>query len=326
MRRYGYLYENIVSMDALRAAAKKSSRGKNHYKEVREFRKDSNNNLLKLKKALEDKTYTTSIYCIHKKKDNGKDRTVFVLPYYPDRIVQHALMAVIAPIIEASLIRDTFQSIPGRGNLDCKRRLERFTISPEAESLYCLQVDISKFYPSVRPMVLKRKVRRIIKCPDALWLLDNILDSADELPIGNYPSQHLGNYYLSSTDHYMKQVAGCKAYFRYCDDIVILHETKEFLWNALKHLREKLAGIGLTIKNNYQVYPLSKRGIDFVGYVFHPGRTKLRKRIKQRFIRSRRNKKSIMSYYGWLKHCSAKQLWLKYGANTARYKHVPAYS
>ena len=47
----------------------------------------------------------------------------------------------------------------------------------------------------------------------------------------------------------------------------------------------------LQVKDNWQVFPLNKRGLDFVGYVFHPGYTKLRKRIKINFKRKARRKK-----------------------------------
>jgi len=42
-----------------------------------------------------------------------------------------------------------------------------------------------------------------------LWLLDEIIDSAPGIPIGNYLSQHFGNLYLSEIDHKMKELDGC---------------------------------------------------------------------------------------------------------------------
>ena len=54
-----------------------------------------------------------------------------------------------------------------------------------------------------------------------------------------------------------------------------------------------------------QVFPIDKRGIDFVGYVLYPTHILLRKGIKQRFkrmLRRNRNYKSIASYNGWLSH------------------------
>jgi len=67
----------------------------------------------------------------------------------------------------------------------------------------------------------------------------------------------------------------------------------------------------LTIKDNYQVFPVDSRGIDFVGYVFRHTHTLLRKSIKQNFARmivKNKNAKSIASYNGWAAHCDSKNL------------------
>jgi hypothetical protein len=67
----------------------------------------------------------------------------------------------------------------------------------------------------------------------------------------------------------------------------------------------------LTVKDNYQVFPVDARGIDFVGYVFFHTHTRLRKSIKQNFARmlvNRKNAASIASYRGWAKHCDSKHL------------------
>jgi hypothetical protein len=67
----------------------------------------------------------------------------------------------------------------------------------------------------------------------------------------------------------------------------------------------------LIVKDNFQVFPVKERGIDFVGYVFFHSYTLLRKSIKQGFARMlKRNKNSlsIASYKGWAKHCDSRHL------------------
>lgn len=39
---------------------------------------------------------------------------------------------------------------------------------------------------------------------------------------------------------------------------------------------------GLTIKDNWQIFPIKSRGIDFVGYVANKGYTLLRRSTKKR--------------------------------------------
>jgi len=108
----------------------------------------------------------------------------------------------------------------------------------------------------------------------------------------------------------VKKVKYC---FRYADDIVILHSSKEYLHALLAEMREYLkVKLKLTIKGNYQVFAVAIRGIDFVGYVFFSHtHILLRKKIKKKFarmMRKRRNGKSFASYKGWVMHCNGKHL------------------
>ena len=62
-----------------------------------------------------------------------------------------------------------------------------------------------------------------------LQLLDEIIDSAPGVPIGNYLSQYFANLYLTYFDHWIKEVLKVKYYYRYADDIVLLSDSKEKL-------------------------------------------------------------------------------------------------
>jgi len=153
-----------------------------------------------------------------------------------------------------------------------------------------------------------------------LCLLDEIIDSFSiGLPLGNYLSQYLANFYLNKLDHWLKETKKIKHYLRYMDDIVILGNNKEELRNLFQDIKNYLNNnLKLTIKNNYQVFPISKRGIDFVGYVHYRNYTLLRKSIKKRFIkmiRYNKNEKSINSYNGWLLYGNCLNLRNKYLKN-----------
>ena len=180
---------------------------------------------------------------------------------------------------------------------------------------YCLKLDITKFYPSVDHTILKALLRKKIKDNDLLWLLDEIIDSAPGLPIGNYLSQYLANYYLTFFDHWLKETMRVRYYFRYADDLVILAPDKQYLHDLLKQIKTYLEShLKLQVKQNWQVFPVQERGIDFVGYRFYHTHVLLRKSIKKNFARMLRKNpdpKSIASYNGWLKHCNSKRLLYK---------------
>jgi len=259
--------------------------------------------------CIRDRQYRTSEYTTFKVYE-PKERDVFRLPYYPDRIVHHAIMNVLEPIFISCLTKDTYSCIKGRGIHAAAKSIQKYLSKEDTQ--YCLKFDIRKFYPSINHDILKGMLMRKIKDNDLLWLLDEIIDSADGIPIGNYLSQHFANFYLSTFDHWIKEIKGVKYYSRYADDIVILSDNKEYLHSIFYEIKEYLnVNLKLTIKDNYQVFPVSSRGIDFVGYKFYHTHTLLRKGIKKRFARSankNKNSLSIPSYMGWAKHCNSKNL------------------
>jgi len=113
-------------------------------------------------------------------------------------------------------------------------------------------------------------------------------------------------------DHWIKEQLKVKYYFRYCDDMVVLSESKPYLHQVLSDIRLYLdIELHLTVKDNYQIFPVDKRGIDFLGYVYRHEYTKLRKSIKKNFARAiakRKGRSSIAAYEGWAKHADCKNL------------------
>ena len=175
-----------------------------------------------------------------------------------------------------------------------------------------MKIDVVKFYPNVNHQILKQMLRKKIKDNDLLWLLDEIINSADGLPIGNYLSQYFANFYLTYFDHWIKEIKGIKYYFRYADDIVILSNNKIHLHQLLSEIKQYLNdNLKLQVKDNYQVFPVVSRGIDFVGYVHFHTHTKLRKSIKKAFARAIHKgakKSTIDAYKGWTMHANTNHL------------------
>jgi retron-type reverse transcriptase len=206
---------------------------------------------------------------------------------------------------------NTYSCIKKRGihkaATDVKETLTKYP----KETTYCLKLDIKKFYPSIDHTILKSVLRKKIKDIRLLTLLDEIIDSAPGIPIGNYLSQYFANLYLSYFDHWLKQEKKVSHYFRYADDMVVLHSSKQYLHELLLDIKQYLHNeLNLTVKQNYQVFPVSSRGIDFVGYVFYHTHTRLRKTIKKRFAKAvSKNKVDLATvhsaYYGWAKHCNS---------------------
>lgn len=243
MKRIGNLFNRIISYENLVRAEKKARLGKTKRYGVKKFDRNPYENLVRLQKALIEDTYRTSEYCVYTIiADRGnKEREIYRLPYYPDRIVHHAIMNVIEPYLVKGL------------------------------------------------------------------------------PIGNYISQFAANLNLTWFDRWIKQVLKIKYYYRYCDDIVILHPDKDYLRYCLQEIEKYLAdNLKLKVKRNWQIFPVEVRGIDFIGYVFYHGHTLLRKDIKKKFIHKlsykSNNKRlaSLAAYWGWCKYGNCHNLWYRF--------------
>ena len=316
MKRINNLFDKICDYSNIEIADKKASKNKNKNPGVIRHNKIRQIDNLKLIEMLKNDTYKTSEYKTFTIYE-PKERLIFRLPFYPDRIVHHAIMNILEPIWVNIFISNTYSCIKGRGIhkavIDVKRALKDVDNTP-----YCLKLDIRKFYPSINHDILKKIIRRKIKDRKLLNLLDGIIDSSEGVPIGNYLSQFFANLYLAYMDHWIKEVLKVKYYFRYADDIVILGSDKKTLHDIFHKIQNYLdCNLKLYIKDNYQIYPVDKRGIDFVGYRFYHTHVLLRKTIKTKCNRLinklKQNKISndtfnrrFCSYFGWLKFCNSK--------------------
>lgn len=280
MKRIGYLFEKVCDLENIRLAEINAGAGKGSRKEVAQFRANLEQNLSDLREELVNKTYHTSAYTCFIKHE-PKERVIFKLPYR-DRVVQWAIMQVLVPIWTPIFTRDTYACIKGRGVHSLLRRLRKDLQNDPDGTIFCYKIDIRKFYPSITHSILKEVIRKRIKDPDLLWLLDDIIDSADGVPIGNYISQYFANLYLAELDHIAKEQWHIKYYYRYADDIVILSESKEFLHGIHSKMVQYIAEHRrLELKQNYQIFPVDARGIDFVGYVVRHEYCLARKRNKK---------------------------------------------
>lgn len=108
------------------------------------------------------------------------------------------------------------------------------------------------------------------------------------------------------------------------DDVVILSGDKktlhEYLDKIIIYLRENLH---LELKGNYQIFPVNKRGIDFVGYKFFRNYILLRDSTKRRMVKklhkiakkckiTKHDFCTFNSYKGWLNWCNSYRLYEKY--------------
>lgn len=330
MKRYGNLYDKICDMDNLRLAHKNARKDKLFYKEVQMVDSDPEFYLKNIQDMLIKKTYKVSEYDVSIISDKGKERELMKLPYYPDRIIQWAIMLQVEDIFMKTFCTHTCASMKFRG-IKKASQLTSGYMKDKFNTEYCLKIDISKFYPNINHMILKKLLRKKFKDKELLELLDMIVDSYPGnkgVPIGSYLSQFLANFYLAYFDHWLKEKMGIKYVVRYMDDIVIFHYSKAYLHWLKRQMDVYLEiELDLKMKPNWQVFPTAIRGVDFVGFRHFYGYKLLRKTTCKKFkkkmlhIKEKQDKGNLVnysewcaanSYNGWLKWCDSYRLRQKY--------------
>lgn len=257
----------------------------------------------------------------------GGFRTKEIREYDKTRIIQifcmaarikiNAVMTVVDRHLHRRFIRTTSASIKNRGMHDLKAYIER-DIAENPQLKFVYKADIRKFYDTVNQDVAMSALRHVFKDSRLLCILEQfvrLLPGGIGISIGLRSSQGIGNLVLSVyLDHIIKDADSVKFYYRYCDDIVVLGETKRELWKIRDKIHECINAIGQRIKPNERVFPITE-GIDFLGYVIRPTHSVLRKRVKRHLCRKLHDVKSrkrrvelIAALYGMAKHASTKRL------------------
>lgn len=329
MKRHGNIWSDIVALPNLLAAHEAARKGKTHQRAIRRIDRDPDRHMTDLHDLLESGEYRTGTYSQRTLTERGKERDIYRLPYWPDRVVQHALARILIPIWQPTLIRHTYASIKGRGIHDAARTVREQLRSDRPGTKFCLKMDVRKFYPSIPHDNLIKILKRKIKDPHVLTVLEDVVRSVSisapgvGVPIGNYLSQWFANLYLSPADWRIKQHHKVRYYHRYCDDMVLLHPDKHFLHQVRYRLSCWLEDhFGLDIKDDWQVFPVAARGIDFVGYRMWPDKTLLRKTTKKRMAaklspqlaaksspaKNAAARRSAGSYDGWTRFGSCHNL------------------
>jgi RNA-directed DNA polymerase len=113
MRRYGNLFEEIISFNNLLMAAKKAFRGKKDKVKVARFYFDMEKELLRLQEELEQKTYKPRP--LRKFQIREPKLREIGASDFRDRVVHHAIFNIVEPIIERSFIPHSYACRTGKG-------------------------------------------------------------------------------------------------------------------------------------------------------------------------------------------------------------------
>lgn len=315
MKRLGNLYEQVFADDNIKLAIKRASIGKTkrtvfkyaneHEEEIIEFVKN-NPNYKGIAKELE-----------RVDKASGKIRNIKV-PDYKNLIIQHCLMQIVYPILSKSFYFHSYGALPNKGMFKASKAVKRM-VKPNR---YYIQCDIVKYYESIDREILMELMSRKIKDKRVLELLKPV--NPKGLPIGNYTSQIMANFYLTPLDHYVKEILMISEYVRNMDDFIIFGTSKRELWKQYLLIKDFLE---TKLKLSIHEERVKIRGIsdtefvDFCGYKNYKDHTTLRKRTYRRvrklmfklhrFLREKWVR-SFFSYWGFITKTNCHKWLAKY--------------
>ena len=190
-------------------------------------------------------------------KGNGKTRTLQI-PCIRDRLVQGALKWVLEAIFEADFCPNSYGFRPKRSP---HRALAEVRRSILRRMNMVIDVDLSKYFDTIRHDILLKKIARRVQDPRVMHLVKLILKTGGKIgvPQGGPLSPLAANIYLNEVDWYFDGIRRKTAegeyeavnYHRFADDIVVTvsgHHTKRgWAERALQRLREQIEPLGLKL-------------------------------------------------------------------------------
>jgi group II intron reverse transcriptase/maturase len=221
-------------------------------------------------------------------KGNGKFR-MLQIPCIRDRVVQGALKLILEAIFEADFCPNSYGFRPKRSP---HRALAEVRRSVLRRMSTVIDVDLSRYFDTIRHSVLLDKIAKRVQDPQVLHLVKQIIKTGGKLgvPQGGPFSPLAANIYLNDMDWAFDAIRRKTAdgtyeavnYHRFADDVVITvsgHHTKRgWAERALRRLHEQLAPLGVELNREKTkvVNTLNGEAFGFLGFDLRRARKRKR--------------------------------------------------
>lgn len=264
------------------------------------------------------------------------------------QVFEYIGVYALKPLFRAKILPIQYGSIPNKGGVAGKRKIERLLRKKFHGKVVALKGDVTKAYPSVTiPVVMEMLRRDIGKNKVLLWFLGALMSNypGNHLCIGGYLPAWLFNYVMSYVLRYIYEQAQIRrgkrnrlvyAIVCYADDFTIygdVSKLKKAMKKATIWAHDKF---GLKIKDIWQFYQVAsfdeerenledrrkgskKRtpGVDMMGYVVRRRYTIIRgrvfRRIRRQVLRAWEDFKA-KGFIPWWRACriAAYKGWIKH--------------
>ena len=271
------------------------------------------------------------------------------------QVFEYIGVYALKPLFRAKILPIQYGSIPNKGGVAGKRKIERLLRKKFHGKVVALKGDVTKAYPSVTvPIVMEMLRRDIGKNKVLLWFLGALMSNypGNHLCIGGYLPAWLFNYVMSYVLRYIYEQAQIRrgkrnrlvyAIVCYADDFTIYGDVSKLKKAMKKATIWALDKFGLKIKDIWQFYQVAsfdeerenleerrkgskKRttGVDMMGYVVRRRYTFIRgrvfRRIRRQVLRAWEDFKA-KGFIPWWRACriAAYKGWIKH-SNSLKFR------
>jgi retron-type reverse transcriptase len=287
-KKFRNLYDQIYQWDNLLMAYKEARKGKTYSSSYLCFKEYALSNLRNLQTRLIEENWRPDQQLQFEIIDPKK--RIISCQSFRDRVLHHALIQVVGPILDAAMMPQVFACRVGLGTHRCVTRIQQLMRqNPDA---WVLHVDFSKFFPTTPQEKLLAHLNKKLTCRRTLQLIEKILSvQAAGIPIGALTSQTFANYWGGKLDRFIAQ-KGIGDFVRYMDDAAVIVASKA---DGLALKDQICTFVAEEMDQRIGKWSLGsvKRGVTFCGFRIR-GRFKLIKR--QSMIRQRRKLKHLLAH------------------------------
>lgn len=293
-------------------------------------------NLCEIQQMVLERRMRTDKY-MHEQRVSGQDklRDIAKLFFHPSHIEHQLLTMAAERRIDRSLIRHTYASRKGYGQIACALQIKRNLRKYRGQVRWYGQGDICKYYDNIQHTLIRGGLERLFK--DAEFVdafvepFERFAPDGRGIPLGIRPSQSTGNLVLAPFDHFMLENVHAADYVRYLDDFMITGATKGEVKRKMKRAAKYLQQRGFVL-HEPKVHRVHE-GVDMMGFVYYGTRNDMfwRKSDKKHWLHRRSNVTNARrlrelddAAWGMLKwgnsHC--KRMWMqKTGRKITKFKN-----
>lgn len=309
MKRAGHIIDRITLLDIRREAEKIAVEHKYRRVAARRFLKRFDERAPQMLADIRSGTWRPRPIRAADIFEHGKMRHIEI-PCFYDMLVQRVIFY---PRLERVLVNHTwhhaFSSIRGRGPLRAAKHVARMIRQRSAR--WCFYFDVKKFYEHIDRDILKQDIRRMVKDPTALTLIDRAIDMGEKgIAIGNTASHFLANIYLTPVVERIATQNGVSDVVTYMDNVFVFGRSKRLLHTVRKNTITLLASRGLSMKEDWQVFRTDMREVKIGGFrlcadrpwrIYRPTFRHLKQTVRA-FLKkaSIHHARSLASLKGWI--------------------------